>query len=375
MSFEPALRGYLENVARASTATAKAMIRDYAFETHLVRQAISSRLELTSIGGVFLRLRGKDAIRWLLTNEVVQSMGENDPWRAPQVLFEWLRDSVIGTAYHEATVDRLVSFGVLAPHDETGFLLRDEMRDVTEAVAVEGPWHAAIHALLNDEQALVIPGSPPRTNETDIAHTQLLIHEVRNALIPALYNLNVLQSASLEPAIQHRVGVARNGIVRTLYLVDAIADIIEEQSSRFELAELLREALSWVDTEHRVQWEPPSGSWQLQAPRTMLAHAISNVVRNALQATKAGQPVRVSVQRMRDGVRIMVDDGGPGVPVQHRQRVFEAGVSMGKGEGSGFGLAFTQHLVTGSLHGKIWCEDSDLGGARFVIELPQRIES
>ncbi|TMQ15281.1 MAG: HAMP domain-containing histidine kinase [Deltaproteobacteria bacterium] len=41
------------------------------------------------------------------------------------------------------------------------------------------------------------------------------------------------------------------------------------------------------------------------------------------------------------------------------------------GAGSGFGLAFARSVVEGALHGKIWCEDSDLGGARFVIEVPE----
>jgi signal transduction histidine kinase len=98
-------------------------------------------------------------------------------------------------------------------------------------------------------------------------------------------------------------------------------------------------------------------------------------VGNALQATVAGQPVRVAITRLAGVVRVTVDDGGSGVPLEHRRRVFLEGVTMRKeGGGSGFGLAFAQRIVEGTLHGRIWCEDSDLGGARFVIELPEPSE-
>jgi len=110
----------------------------------------------------------------------------------------------------------------------------------------------------------------------------------------------------------------------------------------------------------------------VRAPRARLARAISNVVGNALQATTAAQPVRVRIDHSRGIVRVVVDDGGPGVPVEHRARVFLEGVTMRQdGAGSGFGLAFAKRVVEGALHGKIWCEDSDLGGARFVIEVPE----
>jgi signal transduction histidine kinase len=81
--------------------------------------------------------------------------------------------------------------------------------------------------------------------------------------------------------------------------------------------------------------------------------------------------VRVSIARAAGGVRVIVEDGGPGVPVELRARIFLEGVTLRRdGAGSGFGLAFARRVVEGALHGRIWCEDSDLGGARFVIEVP-----
>ena len=330
-------------------------------------------MALTSIGRVFLQLPGKDAVCWLLTNEAVQSMGENDPWRAPRVLFEWLKDSVIGTAYHEKTVERLVNLGVLVPYDdEIGHVLREEMRDVAEAVAVEGPWHLAIRAMIAEERALAIPGLLANAIEQNIAHVQPSVLDVHNALLPIFRDLTILRRASLSPAVRQWLDNMHDRVVQVLDFVDSIAHLsdiaINEEPSSFTPSELLADILRRVDPEHRVQWNPPMGSWQLHAPRTLLTCALSYVVINALRATTTEQPVRVAATRTRDSVRIAVDDGGP--IVRMRNRLF-GNTAAGADRDAGFGLSLAWHVVAGTLCGRIWCERSDLGGARLVIELPQ----
>ncbi|HWU91380.1 MAG TPA: hypothetical protein VN253_29135, partial [Kofleriaceae bacterium] len=47
----------------------------YALETRLAREEPAGKARLTGLGRAFLRLRGKDAVRWLLTAEVAQSRG------------------------------------------------------------------------------------------------------------------------------------------------------------------------------------------------------------------------------------------------------------------------------------------------------------
>src|SRR2546425_10916473 len=75
--------------------------------------------------------------------------------------------------------------------------------------------------------------------------------------------------------------------------------------------------------------------------------------------------------RSREGwVRLTVDDSGPGVPREIRGRIFDPFfTTKSPDEGTGLGLAICQRVVT-EVGGKIWLEDSDLGGARFVVELP-----
>ena len=67
------------------------VVEAYAVENQLVRYRPPGPPQLTELGRVLLRLRGKDAIRWLLTSEVVQSSGAHDPWHASAAL---LRDAI-----------------------------------------------------------------------------------------------------------------------------------------------------------------------------------------------------------------------------------------------------------------------------------------
>lgn len=137
-----------------------------------------------------------------------------------------------------------------------------------------------------------------------------------------------------------------------------------------DLAVLIREAVGWVDDGERVRVEASSSTVRVHAPRTRLARCIANLVRNALQATQEGQAVRIAVRLQADTVQVAVDDAGPGVPDDARARVFQEGYTT-RSDGSGYGLAYVRRVVVDGLRGRVWCEASDLGGARFVIELPE----
>ena len=103
-----------------------------------------------------------------------------------------------------------------------------------------------------------------------------------------------------------------------------------------------------------------------------LERVVTNLVANA--HTHGGGLLRVGVLRRPGVARLEVDDAGPGVPVEERERVFERftrGEPSGgeRPAGVGLGLAFAAELT--ALHGgRVWVEDRPGGGSRFVVELP-----
>ncbi|MBA4370034.1 MAG: hypothetical protein C0418_00440, partial [Coriobacteriaceae bacterium] len=110
-----------------------------------------------------------------------------------------------------------------------------------------------------------------------------------------------------------------------------------------------------------------------------LLQAASAVVDNALEYTPPGGEVLVSA-RAEPGCWILtVDDSGPGIPPGDREAVFERFTRLDRsrsttGGGSGLGLSLSRRLVR-LMDGDVRAEDSPLGGARIVLELPAQAQA
>src|SRR5438034_2219419 len=108
-----------------------------------------------------------------------------------------------------------------------------------------------------------------------------------------------------------------------------------------------------------------------------LQQVVINLVTNAEHVVKGREPavIQLTTQAREGWVRLVVEDSGPGVPAEIRGRIFDPFfTTKGPDEGTGLGLAICQRVVT-EVGGKLWLEDSSLGGARFVVELPAAPET
>jgi two-component system, LuxR family, sensor kinase FixL len=108
--------------------------------------------------------------------------------------------------------------------------------------------------------------------------------------------------------------------------------------------------------------------------RTQLEIVVHNLLTNSLDAFEArpetgARPRRIEVAAEARGtdVLIAVDDSGPGVPPDLRERLFEPFVTS-KISGMGLGLSLSRTFLRHQ-GGDLWSEPSLLGGARFVIRL------
>jgi two-component system sensor histidine kinase TctE len=81
---------------------------------------------------------------------------------------------------------------------------------------------------------------------------------------------------------------------------------------------------------------------------TMLRELVSNLIDNALRYTPAGGTVTVSVVCDRKGTKLVVEDDGPGIPLDERERVFERfyRVHNEVSDGCGLGLAIVREVAT-----------------------------
>lgn len=97
---------------------------------------------------------------------------------------------------------------------------------------------------------------------------------------------------------------------------------------------------------------------------------------NALIHAAAGSVPEIQIDSTKEGAltRLRIDDNGPGIPEEYRQRVFGVfeRLAAQPQAGTGIGLAIARRIVD-SRGGRIWIETSPLGGTAVLCDLPDAI--
>ena len=120
----------------------------------------------------------------------------------------------------------------------------------------------------------------------------------------------------------------------------------------------------------QIEVDVPEGM-HVRVDAAAFQQVVLNLLDNAVKHGGSGR-VRVSAGITGDDVRVLVDDAGPGVPAEWRDRVFEpfAQVDGRNIAGAGIGLAIVRDLTVAH-GGRVWIESSPSGGARAVVALPR----
>jgi two-component system OmpR family sensor kinase len=110
----------------------------------------------------------------------------------------------------------------------------------------------------------------------------------------------------------------------------------------------------------------------LQADGHFAERAISNLISNALKY--ADSQIIISSEQTADEITISVEDDGPGVANEMREKIFDAFYRPDKSRarhqgGAGLGLAIVKRIQDWH-HGHCEVESSKLGGAKFILSYP-----
>ncbi|MBN2799872.1 MAG: HAMP domain-containing protein [Deltaproteobacteria bacterium] len=119
----------------------------------------------------------------------------------------------------------------------------------------------------------------------------------------------------------------------------------------------------------------PAPELTVLVDRRLFVRALSNLVRNGARYTSTQLEIRAESRTAE--VLIWVDDDGPGVPEEDRERVFEPMVRLDAARsrntgGVGLGLSLVSRIIRAH-GGKVRVLDSPLGGARFEISMPSTV--
>jgi signal transduction histidine kinase len=206
-------------------------------------------------------------------------------------------------------------------------------------------------------------------------------HELRSPVTTMAAAMEVLvrRRDEASPAARHAIDLLDADLRRFRRLVGDLLEIsrvdqgaFRLSAERLDLAELARYVVARSSTGDRAVPVEAPRPIPVLGDRRRLEQVVSNLVDNA-EGHGRGL-VRVAVCQADRVARLEVDDAGPGVPVEDRERIFERFARVSDRDrriedtGSGLGLALVaQHVRLHS--GRVWVTDRPGGGARFVVEL------
>lgn len=120
------------------------------------------------------------------------------------------------------------------------------------------------------------------------------------------------------------------------------------------------------------------GDTRMRGDRESVLRALRNLVANAIEWSPRGGEVQVEISASEVAIVAVVDDSGPGVAPDQREKIFDPfyrGPSAhGRRVGYGLGLAIVKDAAERH-QGAIEVDTSPLGGARFRLTLPRRLAS
>jgi two-component system sensor histidine kinase ChvG len=165
--------------------------------------------------------------------------------------------------------------------------------------------------------------------------------------------------------------------VREVTLVDS--ELEEPETETVDLVELLKGltgAQRYRERSIEIELSAPSTGVEVRVPGDRLAQIFENLLDNALGFTPDRGRIRVELRTEGRQAVVRVEDQGPGVPEEHRERIFDRFFSYRPNdrrarEHTGLGLSIVKAVVEryGGSIALVDSSDNSLGGAGFEVRL------
>jgi signal transduction histidine kinase len=203
-----------------------------------------------------------------------------------------------------------------------------------------------------------------------------LAHEIRNPLGSIAGSIQLLKSgASLSGEDRQLCDIVEREASRLNDLVTDMMDLARPRQPTIavvDAAAIAREVVALAATSGRAVSDvgvdyAGAARAMIRADGSQLRQLIWNLVRNAVQASSAGDHVRVSIEIFSGSASLVVEDQGVGIDAQAQERLFDAFFTT-RSQGTGVGLAVVKRIA--DEHGfAIGVESSAGKGATFRVAL------
>jgi PAS domain S-box-containing protein len=215
----------------------------------------------------------------------------------------------------------------------------------------------------------------------------MIYHDLRSPLANVVSSLDVLASMlplDSDPGFKSLLNIAVRSTERIQRLTDSLLDMNRLEAgqpigNRQSVSPTLiaNEAVESIlpiaqNKNQEFILEIPPDLPPISVDADMIKRVITNLLENAVKFTPSDGKILVGAQVERDSVQVWVQDNGPGIPTDRRDQIFQKFTrlqSSGGPKGFGLGLAYCRLAIEGH-DGKIWIDDQQSTGTRFVFSIP-----
>ena len=344
-----------------------------------------NKVALDAVGITLADVEGKPfwtTFWWQVSEEINRGLRDAIARAATGEFVRWDTE-IFGRSGGKETIIIDASLMPVVDDDGAVVFICAEGRDITEKKAQEREIA---------QKNIELQGLLERIRELDEIKTQFFAnvsHELRTplALILGPARRLIDDSGTMSLAERREAGevVARNARMLLKHVNDLLdMSRIEAKKLKIELVDTDVAALvRFVASHFSVLAGERNIRFEVDAEQACVAavdpekaqRVLMNLVGNAFKFTPSGGRIRCRLRSAGGELAVSVDDSGPGVPAELRHAIFErfrqvdGGINR-KVAGTGLGLAIAKEFV--EMHkGVIDVSESDLGGARFTVAIPQ----
>ncbi|KUK13890.1 MAG: hypothetical protein H5T91_09700 [Synergistetes bacterium] len=229
------------------------------------------------------------------------------------------------------------------------------LKEITQEVQLEERESELISSIAHEiKTPLAAMKGAAETLEGEIGENKLLSLIVRNA-----ERLNDVVSKILALQGLKRRRISKESI-KLSELLSGLLPIVEEKAKRKRI---------------RIDVRLSQEDLIMMGERALIESALLNLLDNAINYNVDGGSVTIRAQELEDGVKVVIEDTGIGIPKEHIPYIFEKFYVVDKSRskrvgGVGLGLSIVKEIV--SLHGGIVEVESELGkGSKFTLIFPK----
>lgn len=205
-------------------------------------------------------------------------------------------------------------------------------------------------------------------------------HELKTPLTTIKGYLQLAESAEI-PA-QDIIPKISKQLTRLESIIADLLDISKIQAGKLDLyfsktslKDILKESIELIDfSDHTIQVDNPAEDITIVVDHQKITQVLINLLTNAVKYSMPGTTISVTAMLLGDQIQINVSDQGIGIPMEHRQKIFDqfyriSSADKIKAKGMGLGLYISKEIMEAH-SGKIRVESEEGKGSTFYIQFP-----